>query len=221
MTHLPFSVGQAVNFAWPTFKKHFGLFASILLTTFGAWVTLEIIVIAGQRFGIVWWVLAHLAFLIFFAGVEVGFLHTGLVLYDGGEPTFIDTFRYLALGPKFLAGQVTYVLMIVVGLPLFVVPGLYLGVRYAFFGFCLVNGKAELIHSFQQSAILSSGAKSSLLGILVSLLVLNVLGASLLGLGLFVTIPLTVLMMTAVYQQLSLQVGQTVGSVSSSTSIVE
>ena len=202
MKRHPISVGQAVNFAWPTFKKRYGLFTAILLTIFGAWVALEIVVIAGQRFGTLVWAAAHLAFLIFFAGIEVGFLQICLALYDGGEPTFADTFRRLAWGPKFLAGQMLYLLMVVVGLVLFVVPGLYLGVRYALFGFCMVTCEADLIHSFPQSAILSAGTKTHLLAIFVSLLVLNVLGASLLGLGLFVTIPLSVLMMTAVYRQL-------------------
>lgn len=147
--------------------------------------------------------MAHLAFLIFFAGIEVGFLKIGLALYNGGEPTFADAFRHLAWGPKFLAGQVIYLLMVAVGLVLLIVPGLYLGVRYGLFGFCMVTGEADLLHSFQHSAILSAGTQASLLAILVSLLVLNGLGASLLGLGLFVTVPLSVLMMTAVFQQLS------------------
>jgi hypothetical protein len=41
-----------------------------------------------------------------------------------------------------------------------------------------------------------------LLSIFVALLLLNVAGASLLGLGLFVTVPVSVLMMTAVCRQL-------------------
>jgi hypothetical protein len=68
------SIGQAVDFAWPTFKKHFALSTAILLTIVGAWLALEIVVIAGQRFGIVLWAAAHLAFFIFFAGIEVGWL---------------------------------------------------------------------------------------------------------------------------------------------------
>ena len=203
MAHYPISVGQAVNFAWPTLKRRFGLFASILLTIFGAWVTLELAVVAGERFGLVWWAAAHLVFLVFFAAVQVGLLNACLVLYDGGEPTFADTFRYLALAPTFLAGQAAYWLMVVVGLLLLVIPGLYLGVGYGLFGFCLASGEADLLHSFRRSALLSAGAKAPLLGIWTSLLVLNVLGASLLGLGLFLTLPLTVLIMTAVYRQLS------------------
>ena len=199
----PISIRQAFNFAWPIFKKRFGLFTAVLLTIFGAWVMLEIVVIAGQRFGILLWAVAHLAFLIFLAGMEVGFLQICLALSDGGEPKFFDTFAHLSLGPKFLAGQVLYLLMVVIGLLLLVIPGVYLAVRYALFGFCLAAGETNLARSFQHSGTLSTGAKPYLLWIFVVLLVLNVFGAGLLGLGLFITVPLSVLMMTAVYRQLS------------------
>ena len=199
----PISIRQAFNFAWPVFKRRFGLFTAVLLTIFGAWAALEIAVIAGQRFGILLWVVMHLAFLIFVAGIEVGLLQICFALYEGREPTFADIFTHLALGPKFLAGQMIYLLMVVIGLLLLVLPGVYLSVRYALFGFCMVAGETNLRRSFQQSAILSTGAEAYLLRILVALLVLNALGASLLGFGLLVTVPLSVLMMTAVYQQLS------------------
>lgn len=203
--HIPLSVRQAFDFAWPIFKKRFGLFTAVLLTILGAWVALEIVVIAGQRLGIGLWVVAHLAFLVFVAGVEVGFLQICLALCDGREPTFADIFTHLALGPKFLVGQILYVLVVVIGLLLLVVPGAYFSVRYALFGFCMVAGETNLVRSFQQSAFLSMGTKIYLLRILVTLLAFNTVGACLLGFGLFITVPLSVLMMTAVYRQLSMR----------------
>ena len=197
------SIRQAFKIASPILKKRFGLFTAVLLTLFGAWVALEIVVITGQRFGILLWAAAHVAFLIFVAGVEVGFLQICLDLCDRGKPTYADAFTQLTLGPKFLAGQMLYLLMVVIGLLLLVVPGIYLGVRYALFGFCLATGETNLMRSFQHSAILSTSSKTYLLWILVFLLVLNVLGASLLGIGLFITVPLSVLMMTTIYRQLS------------------
>lgn len=203
MKRMSLSIRQAFNFAWPIFKKRFGLFTAVLLTIFGAWVALEIVVIAGQRFGILLWAAAHLAFLVFVAGLEVGFLQICLALGDGREPTFADTFTHLALGPKFLAGQILYLFMVVIGLLLLIVPGVYFSLRYALFGFCMAAGETTLVRSFQQSAILSAGTKIYLLWILVALLAFNAVGACLLGLGLFVTVPLSVLMMTAFYRQLS------------------
>jgi hypothetical protein len=199
----PISVGQAVHFAWPVFKKRYGLFAAILLTVFGAWAALEIVVIAGQQLGLGWWAAAHLAFLAFVAGIEAGVLKICLDLYDGREPAFADAFTHLALGPKFLAGQVIYLLAVAGGLALLVAPGVYLGVTYALFGFGLVTGQTDLAGSFKQSALLSAGARTRLLALFVTLLVFNVLGAGLLGLGLFVTVPLSVLIVTAIQRQLS------------------
>lgn len=204
MERSPISIRQAFNFAWPIFKKRFALFTAVLLTIFGAWVALEIVVIAGQRFGILLWIVMHLAFLIFVAGLEVGLLQVCLALYDGEEPTFADSFAHLALGPKFLAGQTLYLLAALIGLLLLVVPGVYLGVRYALFGFCMAAGETNLVRSFQQSAILSTGEQGYLLRVLFVLFVLNVVGASLLGLGLFITVPVSLLMMTAVYRKLSI-----------------
>jgi hypothetical protein len=201
--HSPISMRHAFDFAWPAFKKQFGLFTAVLLTILAAWAVLEIVVIAGQRFGILLWAVMHLAFLIFVAGVELGLLQICRALSDGKAPTFADTFAHLSLGPKFLAVQILYLLMVVIGLLLLVVPGVYLGVRYALFGFCFADGDTNLLRCFQQSALLSKGATTGLLGILAALLVLNVLGACLLALGLFIAVPLSVLIMTDVYRQLT------------------
>ena len=203
VNHRPISMRHAFDFAWPAFKKHFALFTAVLLTIFGAWVVLEIAVIAGQRFGILLWAVMHLAFLIFFAGMELGLLQICRALRDGKAPAFAETFAYLRLGPKFLAAQILYLLMVVIGLLLLVVPGVYLGVRYALWGFCFADGERNLLRCFQQSAIRGKGATSALLWILVTLLVLNLLGASLLALGLSITVPLSVLVMTDVYRQLT------------------
>lgn len=193
---------QAINFAWPAFKKHYGLFISGLLAIFIAWVVVEVVVIAGQQLGILVWTLAHIAFLIFFAGMEVGLLKTGLALYDGKEPTFSDLFAHPALAAKFLTGQIIHALMVVVGLLLLLIPGFSLGVRYAWFGFCIADGETHLTESFKHSAVLGAGQTTSLLVIFAVLLIFNLLGASLLGIGLLVTIPLSILILVSIYRQL-------------------
>jgi hypothetical protein len=203
MTRRRISISEAFNFAWPTLRKRFGLFAAILLTIVGAWAVLEIVVIGGQRFGITLWLAVHLVFLSFVAGVELGVLRVSLALYDGKEPLFADTFKQPAMGPRFLAGQAIYFLISTVGLLLFVAPGAYFSARYALFGFCIAAGDGDVMRSFQRSADLSAGVTIHLFSILLALFVLNVLGASLLGLGLFVTLPLSTLMLAAIYRQLS------------------
>lgn len=192
-----------LDFAWSALRSHFGFFAALLLTVVGAWVILEVAVIAGQSLGIVWWAAAHLLFLLFFAGLTAACLRLGLDLYDGDEPRYRDAFRQFHRAPTFLAGQLIYLGLLGVGLLLLVVPGLYVGTRFALSGFSLATGEAGLAQSFSHSTRLTAGSGMTLLAILGALLGLNVLGASLLGLGLFVTLPLSVLIMTAIYRQLS------------------
>lgn len=192
---------HAITFAWNTFKKHMGLLTAIALTFLGVWVALEMIVIAGQQFGLLWWTVAHLAFFIVFAGVEVGFIKVCLDLYDGKEPTYFDTFRYMPLAFKFLVTQMLYLLIITVGLVFLIVPGLYTGVRYAFAGFCLIEDELGLRESFGHSARLVEGNKFHLLTIIAALLIFNLIGACLLGIGLLVTVPLSTLVMVSIYRQ--------------------
>jgi hypothetical protein len=143
--------------------------------------------------------------LLAFAGLEVGLLRVCLDLHAGRQPAFAEAFRHFRAAPQFLAGQLTYLLAVVAGLALLIVPGLYLASRYAFFGFSLVTGEANLLGSFRRSAALSAGALARLARLLALLLVLNVLGACVLGLGLLVTGPVSVLALTHVYQQLEAQ----------------
>jgi hypothetical protein len=196
------SLRQAADFAWPAFKKHFGLFAAILLTFFGAWVILELMVIAGQRFGLWLWAALHLAFFIVFAGLEIGILRIGLALYDGRKPKFSDLFVGMALGPKFLVAQLLYLAVVLIGLVLLIVPGVYLGARFGFLGLVLVTGEPDLMSSFRRSAALSAGVTLDLMVAFMSLFLLNVLGACLLGVGLFITVPVSVLMLVGLYRQL-------------------
>src|SRR5262249_25432135 len=121
---------------------------------------------------------------------------------DGEAPTYADTFGRLTGGPTFFAAQLLYLGMVVVGLALAVVPGLYLGARFGLVGFCLADGETHLLRAFQRSARLTTGNAIALMAMAGALLVLNGLGASLMGLGLFLTIPLSGLVMAAVYRQL-------------------
>jgi len=203
LTHQPISIRNAVQFAWPAFKNHWALFTQIFLTVFGAWVALEAVVISGQRFGLVLWTMAHLAFLCFFAGIEVGLLRICLHVSAGKVPAYRDAFSHLTLGPQFLAGQLLYGLMVLAGLAFLIVPGVLLAGRFAMFGFCMADGEPNLIRSFQRSANLSINRRLSLFAILVALFLFNLLGASVLGIGLFVTLPLSFLATTSIYRQLT------------------
>jgi hypothetical protein len=197
------SIGEAIDFAWPAYRRRWRLFTGVLLAMLGTWVVLEVVVFTTQGLGILGWAFEHIAFLLCFAGMEVGLLRISLALQDGRNPKLADAFNHFSLAPCFLTGQLLYLAMVLAGLVLLVVPGILLAARFALFGFQIAGGESTVLRSFKQSGNLTRGATSRLVAILVTLLVFNLLGAALLGVGLFVTVPISVLMMASIYHQLS------------------
>jgi uncharacterized membrane protein len=197
------SVRQAFAFAWPAFRNNCRLLIAVLLSMFAAWALLEAVVIAGQRFGLLFWAATHLAFLVFFSGTEIGFIRVCLAVDDRQAPVFRDAFSCLALGPEFLAAQLLYALMVTVGLLLGVVPGLYFAARYMFIGYSMADGEKTLKRAFLRSASITQGLEFDLIVVLLFLVVFNILGASLLGVGLLVTLPVSALMMAYVFRRLT------------------
>jgi hypothetical protein len=197
------SIGAAIDFAWFAYRRRWRLFSSVLLAMLGAWVVLEVVVLTTQRLGILAWALAHIAFLLCFSGIEVGLLRISLALQDGRNPRLADAFNHFNLAPGFLAGQLLYLTIVLAGLVLLVVPGILLAARFALFGFQNAAGESGVLQSFKQSGNLTRGATGRLAATLVTLFVFNLLGAALLGVGLFVTVPISVLMMASIDRQLS------------------
>ena len=199
------SLRRAFDFAWKTVRQQFGLFTALILTFFASWVILEVIVITGQRFGILLWMAAHLLFFFVFTGMEIGFIRMCLATYDGKQIRYSDIFGGLWLGIDFFFVQLVYLVITTAGLLLLIVPGAYLGAKYAFYAFYFAEGDATLKGSFQHSSVLSQGSLWFLIWFCFLSLLLNIFGASILGVGLVITVPLSALMKAALYRELGRQ----------------
>jgi len=197
------SIRTAYNFAWGIYEENFGLLAACILTFLASWVILEVIVIAGHRLGFILWLIAHLSFYIVFAGLEVGFIRLCLALHDGEKVQYSDLLQELRIGVNFLIVQLAYSFMVLIGLILLIVPGGYLGTKFTFHAYFFVEGHPTLKQSFQQSAKLSQNSMWFLFWFSVLIFLFNVVGASILGIGLIFTIPLSILMKVHVYRQLN------------------
>lgn len=197
------SIRHAFGFVWTTFKANIGLLTACILTFFASWVVLEVLVIAGQQLGFLWWLATHLSFFVVFAGLEVGFIRICLDLHDGKQVTYIDIFRELRQGANFLLVQLIYFVMVLVGFVLLLIPGIYLGTKFTFYAYSFADGNPSLKQSFQRSGILSQESMWFLFWFSIDLLLINIVGASVLGIGLIVTVPLTALMKVHVYRQLT------------------
>ena len=83
------------------------------------------------------------------------------------------------------------------------VPGIYIAVRYKFFPYVLLeNEHMRLVDVIKHTSSLTKGHFWMILQFLISLAVINTFGALAFGVGLIITVPLSVLAMANYYRRL-------------------
>lgn len=191
---MPGAVSTHLRIAWRLYKLHRRVLIPSVLVLFGSWACLELSVVALHRLGVVLNVVLHLAFLILFSGLMVGLHRIALqALENAHAPTLKSLTAWLARGPSYLLALCLYLTAVAAGLALLVVPGVYLAVRYAFFGHVLAGRPASALDALREAASLSRGRWWTLFRLLLAVAALNLAGAALLGLGLLVSFPVALL----------------------------
>ena len=210
------SIDKRVAFraAWKAFAGNWALLIAIEATLVVCWLVLEGIVISGEKmeFGRAYNIGVHLIYLIFVSGLEVGLMRIGLDVGSGKKPSYRTLFLHLRSGPAFLMGKFLYLLVVLGGLLLLVVPGLHWAARYAFFGFNMAETRQGMIPSFRRSARLTHTLRRQVLGFLVVLILFNLFAAIWMGAGLIASIPVSVLAMAGVFRQIGGMDGVTEGN---------
>lgn len=188
--------------AWKAFKSHPRVFVVSMLILFASWVALEVAVVALHRFGLVVWLVLHLAFFVFFSGLMLGLHRIALETVDGKAPKVTDLTALLERGPTFLLAFCIYSVAVIGGLVLLIVPGIYLAVRYALFGQIIATRSTSAFAAFRDAAALSDGRFATVFAVLLIAFLLNLAGAAFLGLGLLITFPVSLLATSDLYRSL-------------------
>jgi hypothetical protein len=196
-----FSISEALRFGWETFKRNIGPSLALVAAGIAAGLLLNGMTEASSRYTGLAMGFTFLAQLvqILFAFIWIRF---ALTIYDGRPFELRELVPDARMFLNYLAVSVLYGLLVTLGLVLFVVPGLYLAVRYGFTGFLVADGRAEVLDSFHQSSELTRGVRGKVFGLMLVLFLLNFLGALLFGIGLLFTVPVSAFAMTLVYRRL-------------------
>jgi uncharacterized membrane protein len=188
--------------AWKAFKSYPRVFLISMLILFGSWAALEVAVVALQRFGVVVWLILHLAFFVFFSGLMVGLHRIAQETVDGKAPKLANLTSLLGRGPTFLLAFCIYSAVVLVGLAFLVVPGIYVAVRYALFGQVLATTSTTAPQALRDAAALSDGRWWTLFPLVLMAILLNLAGMAFLGLGLLITFPVSLLATSDLYRSL-------------------
>lgn len=133
----------------------------------------------------------------------IGLIRIQLNVIDSKKAEFGQLFNSEGLFWRYFGGSILYGLIVLAGILLLIVPGIYWGIKYQFFGQLIVDKKVTIGEALNQSAEITYGHKWWLLGFSIIMGLINIATIFTLFLGLFITIPVTVMAHMYVYRRLS------------------
>lgn len=154
--------------------------------------------------------------------IALGTTHIILSLVDGKTVSITGIFSRSDLFWKYLLASIMYALAMGIGFILLIIPGVYILLKYGFYGYAIVD-RPELtaIDALKESARLTDGIKWQLLSFYLALIGINILGALALGIGLLYTIPVSSMATVALYRSLTRITGGSLEAVAHSAESVD
>jgi uncharacterized membrane protein len=190
-----FRIKDALSFGWKEVKKNFWF---LVLFTF-ATIVVGAILGGGKNPSVISQ----------FLGVLVSFFMTftfariGLDALKGKGFSWKDVFdiNWNVFG-LYIIASILCMIAYTIGFALLIIPGLIVLVRLTFFGFIILEGETSPIHAIKKSWAMTKGKFWHLFAFALLLGLIDVAGALLLGVGLLVTVPLTLIALAYAYDKL-------------------
>jgi uncharacterized membrane protein len=188
-----FYIGEAIKFSWSTVTSNLGLFIVALLivcaiSMFPALFDSFVAVIVSWLLGMV---------------VTLGIMRMSLKFVDGDRGELIDLFETFPLILSYLVASIVVGVITMIGFILLVIPGIIFGVRLHLYGWAVIDRQAGPFAAINESWEVTRGAFWRLIGFWFVLAGINILGVLALGVGLLVTIPMSLVATAHVYRQLT------------------
>jgi uncharacterized membrane protein len=195
-------IGEIIRFGWKKMKDNLGFFIVLLLV---AW----LIQIVPQFIGsylidreIIFGIIVYLVAFVLNVVVAMGLIKVSLRFSTNKKGTFGDLFSCFPLFFKYLFGSILYLLIIYAGLILLIFPGIIWGIKFGLYPYFIIDKGLGPIKALKASAKTTMGARWDLLGFGFVVCIINLLGTLCLGIGIFATIPATMVATALVYRRL-------------------
>ena len=122
--------------------------------------------------------------------------------YRGNKREITDLFTQYKYFWKVLLANIFLGIIVMVGLIFFIIPGIYLALKYSFTIYYIVDKNMDVLEAMKKSSELTEGIKMDLFLFGLAIFGTILLGVIALGIGIFVAIPIVYLAGTYIYMNL-------------------
>lgn len=190
-----FGIKGSLSFGWREVKKNFWFLALFTLAT----LVVSAILGGGKSPSVLGQFLSVLVSLF----MAFTFARIGLDAVKGRVFSWKDAFEInWSVFGVYIITSILCMIAYSVGLVFLIIPGLIILVRLSFFGFIVVEGESSPMHAIQKSWALTKGRFWHLFAFGLILGLIDIAGLLLVGVGLLVTTPLTLIALAHAYHAL-------------------
>lgn len=197
-----FVISEAVQFGWDTTKSNIGFFIGLLIVAGLIQYVPDIIAAIIEADAPTLSIIIRIASFVLSVIIAMGLIKICLRFCDGEKGEVSDLFSCYPLFFDYLIGSILYGLIVVVGLILLIIPGIIWAIKFQFFDYLIVDEGLGPVDALEKSSEITRGVKWELFLLDILLVIINLLGFLCLVVGLFVSIPVTMVAMAFVYREL-------------------
>ena len=203
MANDKFSIQEALKYGWETFKANVPFFIGFMVVLGLITVVPDYIaekVLDPKSVGLI-----VTKIVLRLIGLVLGMVSTriSLDIHDSGQADLSRVAGILPQIPSYIVGKLIYGLAVLVGLVLLIIPGIIVAYMFLYVGYLIIDRGLGPIAAMSESRVLTDGYKMDLFLFSLVVAVINIIGVVCLFVGLFVTIPTTLMASAYVYRRLS------------------
>lgn len=195
----PFYISSTFHTAWSIFKKQWW---QVLIVVFCAYFLSTIvsqIVASTTRDNAMLKGILSVIITIANMVISMGAIKYLLAVARKQESPFSLVWSAAPLTVKYILGNILYVLIVIAGLLLLVVPGIYWAIKYSYIPYLIIDKGIGPMAAMKLSGKMTAGIKLDLLGFGAASIVVLYAGLIALLVGIFVTFPVVLIAQLLVY----------------------
>jgi uncharacterized membrane protein len=206
MADSKFSIGDAVNFSWDAMKNNLGFFLpAVLIIWFAGAIPSffqSLSVYMGTALAAIWSLFFGLVGFVVGIFINMAQIRIGVKFCDGEVADFPDMVSDYQRFLDFLVGSILYFLIVLGGLILLIIPGIYWAVRYHFFGYLILDQGMSPVDAIKKSGQITRGSWWHLFVFALAMFGISLLGILACCVGLLFAIPVIIVSTAYVYRSL-------------------
>jgi len=194
-------IGGAIRYGWRTMVDNMLFFVVLALIFFVASGVFSGIGGALGRYPAITIICGLLGF---FVGVyiHVATVYITLKVYKGEKPEFADIFGANRFYWRFLLADLLYGLIVMIGFILCIIPGIYLLIKYHFYGYIMIEQDAGVMDSLKLSWDITKGAWWDLFLLFILCWLIMLAGFILCGVGALFAWPIVIMAIVYAYKRI-------------------